>query len=119
VRIAVRVTDGPIRFEQLDDYRKFGEDLDFIVRDTGNGLYTKLILIHAIIEQAMTEYEGISGDEIDAWDEYHTASLEPGDEEGCPYGKAHKLATQVERLICAELGINWVDYEEALETQND
>ena len=114
MRIAVKITNGPIRFEQLDDYQKFGQDIDFTVRDTGNDLYTKLILIHALIEQAMTEHQGVSGEEIDRWDEYHPASMEPGDEEGCPYGVAHKLATSVERQIIDALGLNWVEYENAI-----
>jgi hypothetical protein len=38
---------------------------------------------------------------------------EPGDHPQAPYGRQHGFATAVERMVCAELGIAWYDYDRA------
>jgi hypothetical protein len=44
----------------------------------------------------------------------HTDSEEPGDAVGAPYRKQHCIATAVERLLCAELGVDWDRYNQKL-----
>lgn len=39
---------------------------------------------------------------------------EPGDSEYAPYHRDHCIATAIERLMCAELDVNWQEYEQAL-----
>lgn len=40
-------------------------------------------------------------------------NAEPGDSPDAPYYKQHQIATSVERLLAAELGVDWTAYEEA------
>lgn len=42
-----------------------------------------------------------------------TEISEPGDDEHAPYYKQHQLATAVERMLAAELGVSWQRYEQA------
>ena len=40
---------------------------------------------------------------------------EPGDDPRAPYHREHEFAGCVERLLAHELGIDWNDYEDALD----
>jgi hypothetical protein len=41
--------------------------------------------------------------------------VEPGDDRHCPIRKEHFFATSLERLLCAELDIDWFEYEKQIE----
>jgi hypothetical protein len=36
---------------------------------------------------------------------------EPGDHEHAPYRREHFFATNLERLLSAELGVDWFEYD--------
>ncbi len=103
---------GTIRAQQFDDYYFKDGVLVFEVADLGNDFYNKLVLIHAIIEQALTEYKGIKEEEITKFDMEHLDSEEPGLEMDCVYRNEHLLAEGIERILCAYLNIPWTQYEE-------
>jgi hypothetical protein len=42
-----------------------------------------------------------------------TDDSEPGDDVHAPYYHEHQIATAVERLLAAELGLSWMKYEQA------
>src|SRR5690242_4996464 len=96
------------------DYFMRDGALVFQVADTGNTLYNKLVAIHELIEQTITEHQGVTNEAIDEWDFSHADSRDPGDELNCPYGDAHNLATGVERMITAHLRVPWKTYDEAV-----
>ena len=83
-----------------------------------------LVALHELIEQALCKDRGITNEQIDDWDikfeEGRKAGLhgesEPGDAVFCPYRKEHFFATNVERLMAAELGIDWEIYNEIVES---
>jgi hypothetical protein len=102
-----------MRYLTLDDYFEEDGKLVFEIANSGNSFYNKLILVHALIEQMITEYEGISEKAIYDFDIEHEESLEPGLEKDAPYRDAHLLAEGIERSICAHVGVSWKDYEEA------
>lgn len=98
-----------------------------------------LIAIHELIEMALCRHKGISTKDVDDFDvDYQrklqhlaecndgtacrdanheqlrkeTSAEEPGDSKLAPYYKQHQIATGIERLLAAELEVNWLEYED-------
>jgi hypothetical protein len=96
------------RFETLGDYYEVADTLHFKITDTGNALHNKLILIHELIEQTLTEAKGISETDIMTHDLRFEELLknreveeddEPGEHKDSPYRQEHIIAETVERLM--------------------
>lgn len=73
-----------------------------------------LLQVHELIEAGLCKHEGITQEEVDAFDMGFKEDSEPGDESNAPYREPHCFATGIERLLCARLGIDWKDYEREL-----
>jgi hypothetical protein len=92
------------------------ERLEVRVSDMGNEDYEFLIAIHELIEEHLTRKRGISEAAITAFDVAFEAARtadstdEPGDSPNAPYRNEHIFATSIERLIAAELGVDWLSY---------
>ena len=92
------------------------ERLEVRVSDLGNEDYEFLVAIHELIEEHLTKKRGIPEEAITKFDiafEQHrqTNSIEePGDSPDAPYKCEHFFATSIERLIAAELGVDWLAY---------
>jgi hypothetical protein len=106
------IPHSQMRYDTLDDWQMDGDNIVFQIVDTGNNLYTKIVLVHALVEQLLTEAKGISEEEITRFDVDHPDSLEPGLEQNAPYRSEHLLAEGIERLICAYLNIPWREYNQ-------
>lgn len=87
-----------------------------------------LIAIHELIEWTLCQFAGISNEEIDDFDKNHLlhhskpessnktfAADEPGDCTAAPYYRQHQIASGIERLLAAELGVDWLTYERHIE----
>ena len=83
--------------------------------------YELLVAIHELIEAALCEDRGITQDAVDQFDKdfeenRHPDNLdEPGDDPRAPYRREHCFATGVERLLAAELEVDWKTYEDFLD----
>jgi hypothetical protein len=103
--------------------------------------YCWLVFFHEIIEWGICRLTGVKMKAIDKWDmAYEKAraerfsvapdalvrnpdyapcgcpwQLEPGDDVHAPYADAHATATLCERAIAKAIGIDWWDYEKAVE----
>ena len=90
------------------------------VSHLGNWKYESLIAIHETIEALLCFEHGITGEVVDEFDKQYEAKRvkndesEPGDDPHAPYRKEHFFATNIERLLAAELGVDWQKYEEAI-----
>jgi hypothetical protein len=77
-----------------------------------------LLAMHEAFEGILCKYKGIDVKDVDAFDnEYdktHTFDTDAGDEPEAPYCRQHCFATAVERILCAELDVNWKDYDKEL-----
>lgn len=109
------VPRSKMRYDTLDDYHRENGRLVVDICGIGNNTYERMLLIHALTEQLICEYMGISDETITAWDRAHLHSPEPGDAPGCPYLVPHGVAMAVERMIAAVLKIPWEKYEQDLE----
>lgn len=79
-----------------------------------------LIVVHELVEVFICKHESITTEMVDKFDmdfEKHRHpddDSEPGDCPDAPYVREHCVATGVERILAALLGVNWRDYENEL-----
>jgi hypothetical protein len=80
-----------------------------------------LLGVHEAVEAVMCKHNGVTVASVDAFDiEYdktHSTDLNAGDDPAAPYSHEHCLATAIERILCAELDVNWFEYDKELETR--
>lgn len=112
------------RYPTVGDW-KFGntskiEYLDILVSDMKNPNFEFLVAIHELIEAWLCKNAGISDESVTAFDtEYENKRQEgdfsePGDSILCPCYKQHQIATGIEKILAAELGVNWKEYEDTV-----
>lgn len=111
------------RYETPGDYwyDEYGT-LQVRVSDLGNQLFERMVIIHELVEETLTNKRGISELEITSFDVMyekereqglHSDTDEPGFDNDCPYLQEHTLATAVEMQMCALAGIKWNEYADA------
>lgn len=82
--------------------------------------YEFLVALHELIEMSLCKFAGISFKSIDNFDKDFEQlrqpgdESEPGDDPKAPYAKQHLLATGVEKIVAAELGVDWKVYEDVV-----
>lgn len=109
------------RYESCGDWVIKNPDTLYIaVSETGDRNYNALIMIHELIEAVLCRAKGISVKDVDKFDMTYEANRvdgddsEPGDDSNAPYKRQHCIATGIERILAAELGVDWKTYEETL-----
>lgn len=96
--------DLTIRVSKLSDWRR-----------------EMLVAAHELIEVLLCRHSGVGQGEVDRFDiQYEKDRLdgdfsEPGDDPAAPYHVQHCIATGVERVLAAFLGVSWKDYEQELD----
>jgi hypothetical protein len=111
------------RYPTCGDY---WEDHDGTLRvrvsELGDWRHVILIAVHEMIEMMLTRYRRISDEDICIFDRAFEERRargevdgEPGDDPHAPYRREHFFATNVERLLAAELGVDWKTYAEAVD----
>jgi len=74
-----------------------------------------LVTLHEYIEATMCRLNGITQEQVAAWNSHHDDHFDPGSIPGCPYYREHMFARMCERSLAAELNIDWDIYEAAVE----
>jgi hypothetical protein len=79
-----------------------------------------LIAVHELVEVLLCKNDGVTVAEVDHFDMHEFSyeehpDEEPGDDPKAPYKKQHCIATGIERILAAQLGVDWKPYEEELE----
>jgi hypothetical protein len=86
----------------------------------GNDDYAFLVAIHELVEVWLCNKRGITDEAVSAFDiEYEKNrpegdESEPGNHPDAPYRKEHFFATNIERMIALELGLDWEKYSKAV-----
>jgi hypothetical protein len=77
-----------------------------------------LLAIHETVEAIMCKHNGVTQASVDVFDkeyyETHECDKDAGDDPQAPYVREHCLATAIERILCAELDVNWKSYDDEL-----
>jgi hypothetical protein len=90
------------------------------VSDLGDWRREALVGVHELVEIFLCKHAGITTEAVDKFDKDFEASRhpdnedEPGDDPQAPYVQQHCIATGVERILAAEMGVKWKPYEEQL-----
>ena len=90
--------------------------MELRVSDMQNEDYEFLVMIHELVEAHLCRKRGIEEPVIKAFDEAFEARREegntdePGFDPNAPYFKEHTFATFIEAQIAEELGIDWEEY---------
>lgn len=93
------------------------------VTEMQSEIYSKMVIIHELVEEAITKHRGLTEPEILAFDTYYetkrkmgmvSEDSEPGFCNEAPYLREHTLATGIEMMMCALAGESWSDYEQTL-----
>ena len=109
------------RYETVGDYWVGQNGVRQVrVSDMGNEDYEFLVGLHEQIEQHLCLKRGITEESISAFDIAYEANRpegdesEPGDHPDSPYRKEHFFATNIERMIALELGVEFAEYSKAV-----
>ena len=100
------------RYDTCGDwqYTKSGA-LTITVSDLGNWRMEVAVAIHELIECLLCRNDGVTTQQVDEFDMSYKGKGEPGDEPSAPYASQHSVATGVERIMTALLGVKWREYE--------
>ena len=101
------------RYSTVGDWFWENDDTLIIrVSNTANLKYNMLIAVHELVEAVLCAHNGVSQNDVDAFDMTYEGGEEPGDDMDAPYREEHCFATAVERMLCAAMGEPWTEYEE-------
>ena len=107
------------RYETVGDWQVNGNTINVRVSRMQDD-YDFLVGIHEAIEAYLCVKRGVTPELVDAFDTAFEEARadgnedEPGDDPNAPYRKEHFFATSVERLLAAELGVDWSEYDKAI-----
>lgn len=109
------------RYPTVGDW-EFDPDgnLSIKVSRMDNWKYESLVALHELVEVLKCKSDGVSQKDVDAFDmqfekdRAEDDDSEPGDSPLSPYKKQHCLATGIERIMAAELGVDWKTYDDAV-----
>jgi hypothetical protein len=111
------------RYETPGDWTFEQNDLNILVSETGDWRYDALIALHELVEVILCKHRGIKQEDVDKFDnkfeaerieKLHRPDDEPGDSPQAPYRREHCTATGIERIMAAELGVDWQTYGDTL-----
>lgn len=110
------------RYSTCGDWKGSLKHIVISVSRMKNLDYCFLIFIHEVIEAWLCLKRGITEEQVTAFDIAYEAQRtednesEPGDDRDAPYRKEHQFATKIEHMLAEEIGINWEEYEKALDS---
>lgn len=122
MRIVIETTPHDLqRYETVGDWYETPDGtLHIRVSDMKDKHYEFLVAMHELIEAWLCKQRGITDAEVTAFDvafesarargEY-ADDAEPGAHPDAPYHDEHFFATNIERMLAYEMGIDWEAYD--------
>ena len=111
------------RYPTVGDWQWKDGTLVIRVSELGDWRYNALVAVHELVEVLLCKHDGVTEESVDKFDiEYEKqrddkdVESEPGDDNNAPYRKQHCVATGIERILAAELGVAWNDYADKIES---
>jgi hypothetical protein len=110
------------RYETVGDWIP-GRPAEIRVSRMKDQRYVFLVALHELIEYELCKKNGISDNEVVAFDvnfeaerrrNLHPVEAEPGNDPRAPYREEHDFATVIEMMVAQKLGVKWSAYEKAL-----
>src|ERR1700752_2174139 len=104
------------RYNTIGDWLFIKNNLSIIVSRLGNEEMEFLIGVHELVEAYLCRSVGISQQQVDKFDMGFKGKGEPGNNKKAPYRRQHAVATRIEKILAFQLGIDWKDYSNRIET---
>lgn len=111
------------RYPTVGDWFWRYTTLHIRISDMGNYKYNLLVSVHEQVEALLCWLDGVEEQAVTDFDikfederakGMHGDCDEPGDDPDAPYFKQHQTATRIERFMASELGVNWEEYDAAV-----
>lgn len=106
------------QYETVGDWTvKKNGDLDIFVSSMDDWRKEMLVAYHELREYLECKHKGITQKEVDDFDKAYEKkrkkgdTSEPGNDPHALYFTPHHNATRDERLLAADLGVEWCEYE--------
>lgn len=104
------------RYDTVGDWWFEGDTLQVRVSAMDDWKAEGLVAHHELTEALLCKARGITADQVDEFDKAFNKQTawgqEPGDHPDAPYRREHFFATTVERMLSAELGVDWFEYDD-------
>ena len=97
-----------------DYYEAMGDAWKVTVSKLPDWRMEAAIVIHELVEMYLTKHRKINWDVITGFDK-SVDSDDPGCLPQAPYHKEHMCATEIEKIFCKEIGLDWEEYNKALD----
>lgn len=107
------------RYTTVGDWWWEEGTLQLRVSDMSDWRYEFLVAVHELVEAYLCRWKGIPQEDVDNWDQEFEEAREkgkyqdweePGDHPWAPYHLQHSIASGVERVVGAILGVSWNEY---------
>jgi len=105
------------RYETVGDWWWDADgNLQIRVSKMNNWRYEMLVAVHELVEVLLCKHSKVSEQSVTKFDIKFEAARkegntdEPGDDSKAPYRSQHGIATGVERILAALLGVDWTKY---------
>jgi hypothetical protein len=111
-----------MRYETCGDWFYEGETLHIRVSKMSDWRYEFLVALHELVEVFLCRYSGVGQKQVDRFDIAYEKKRkegdesEPGDSTKAPYRTQHCIATGIERIVAAFLGVVWADYDKEIQS---
>lgn len=108
------------RYDTAGDWWTDEEGWHIRVSYLGNWRYNFLVAFHELLELAWCKWKGVEQADVDAFDMAYEANRkpgdlsEPGDNPRAPYRVGHQFASLAERFAAFAIGVDWDEYEAAV-----
>lgn len=105
------------RYNTIGDWHfdKESGTLAIRVSDLNNWRYETLIAIHELVEASLCGLQPGLEEKVDEFDLNYKGDGEPGDDPNAPYKGPHCIATGIERMLAAVMGVDWTSYERKID----
>lgn len=108
------------RYETVGDYWEENGEQRIVVSQMDDEKMEFLVQLHEFIESSLCRFAGIKEPDVKAFDEQFEAARkegntdEPGFDSNAPYNRQHTIATGIEFMIAAEIGVDINKYDAAV-----
>lgn len=117
-RIVIRfINHSQQRYPTVGDWELIDNTLIITVSRMSDKRRMLLIAMHELTEAIICYYQGITQEQVDAFDikfeqeREEGNAEEPGGDPQAPYHDAHKFAERFEKDLAAKLEVDWQSYE--------
>ncbi len=98
------------RYNTVGDYQTAAGATEVRISKLGDEKMETLVAMHELVELLLCKFAGVTDKQIDEFD-FAFDGRSPGDDPTAPYHRQHIIATEIEKIMARELGVNWEEYD--------